>query len=200
MPASSKNGKQLPGGGSELRAAKGAPPATLALTRRNGKAHLQFSVSRVGVLTPQACQQLPVSVSENTPSFTVNTSLRITNGHRAQTINMPATWRCVRNKAGTITKITTVKPTAPAHRPGLASPSTPRTVSTPDRRSATACACTTPAQDMAGAPPARCGTWRRRSMSTPPAGRDAPPRSDARSRPDRWCDGCASYDTGGPER
>ncbi len=115
------NGKQLtgPGGGSELGTAKGAPPATLALTRRNGKPHLQFSVSRIGVVTPQACQQLPASVSETTPSFTVNSSLRITNGRHVRTIRIPATWRCLRNKTGAITKITTVKPTPPAQRPGL---------------------------------------------------------------------------------
>ena len=113
------HGKQLAGGGSELGTAKGAPPATLALTRQHGKPQLQFSVSRIGVVTPQACQQLPASVSETTPSFRVQTSLRLSNGHRTQTISMPATWRCMRNRAGSITKIITVKPTAPAHRPGL---------------------------------------------------------------------------------
>lgn len=113
------HGRQLEGGGTELGTPEGAPPATLALTRQRGNPHLQFSVSRVGVVTPQACQQLPASVSETTPSFRVQISLQLSNGHRTQTITMPATWRCVRNKTGTTTKITTVKPTAPADRRGL---------------------------------------------------------------------------------
>jgi hypothetical protein len=114
------HGKQLANGGKQLGTPRGAPPATLTLDHdHHGHPRLRFSVSRVRVATPPACQELPASVSLSTRPFTVMTSLTLSDGHHTKSIMLPATWRCMRNRAGAITAIRTLKPTAPAHRPGL---------------------------------------------------------------------------------
>jgi hypothetical protein len=114
------HGKQLADGGKQLGTPRGAPPATLTLDHdHHGHPRLRFSVSRIRVATPEACQELPASVSLTTRPFTVMTSLTVSDGHHTKTIMLPATWRCLRNRGGAITAIRTLKPTAPAHRPGL---------------------------------------------------------------------------------
>jgi hypothetical protein len=114
------HGKELAGGGTQLGTARGAPPATLTLDHdHHGHARLRFSVSRVPIVLPQACQELPASDSLTTRPFNVMTSLTLSDGHHTKSISLPASWRCERNRAGAITEIRTLKPTPPAHRPGL---------------------------------------------------------------------------------
>lgn len=114
------HGRQLAGGGRELGSAPGTPPATLVLSHNShGQPTVRFSLSRVGVAVPQACQELPASVSLTTSPFQVTTTLVLSNGHGTRTISLPSTWECVRDRAGTITTMRTIAPTPPAQRPGL---------------------------------------------------------------------------------
>ncbi len=114
------HGTQLAGGGRELGSAPGTPPATLVLSHNShGQPTLRFSLSRVGVAVPQACEELPASVSLSTSPFQVTTTLVLSNGHGTRTISLPSTWECVRDRGGTITTMRTIVPTQPAQRPGL---------------------------------------------------------------------------------
>jgi hypothetical protein len=80
---------------------------------------MKFSLSRVRVAIPEPCQELPASDSLTTPRFQVTTSLKRSDGDKTIAISLPTTWRCVRNRAGTITEMRTITPTLPAQRPGL---------------------------------------------------------------------------------
>ncbi len=108
-------------GGNMLGSPRGTPPMTLALQRpRYGQPRLTLSLSRLGVAVPDACQQLPASVSMATPPFTLQAALQISDGHATHTVSLPAEWRCVRNRGGAVTGLRTVAPPTPARHPGLA--------------------------------------------------------------------------------
>ena len=124
-------GKRGTEGGTVLGSAPGQPPITLALqTPSRRQARLTLSLSRLGVAVPAACQKLPVSIAPTTAPFTLQTSLKLSDGHRTQTVSLPAQWTCVRNRAGGVTRLRTVAPQSPARHPGLALSTTgPRRVS-----------------------------------------------------------------------
>jgi hypothetical protein len=117
-------------GGSVLGSAPGQPPITLTLHHpRDRHARLTLSMSGVGVAVPHACQQLRASISLTTAPFTLETSLALSDGHRTQTVSLPAQWTCARNHAGAVTGLRTVRPPAAAQHPGLAlSVTAPHTV------------------------------------------------------------------------
>ena len=108
------------GGGTMLGSSRSEPPITLAVKRTPDRLpQLTLSLSRLSVAVPYACQQLPASVSLGTQPFTLETSLKLSNGRDTQTLSLPAQWTCVRNRGGTVTGLRTVAPPSPAQHPGL---------------------------------------------------------------------------------
>ena len=108
----------------------GEPPITLSVRRtRHGQAQHSLRLSRIGIAVPDACRQLPASVSLTTQPFTLETSLQLSDGRVTETVSLPAQWTCVRNRGGAVTGLHTVEPPSPAqHRALAVSIAGPRTV------------------------------------------------------------------------
>jgi hypothetical protein len=108
-----------------LSQARSGPSASLSLktkavgfpSTRVTTMHLQLSGLQVAV--PRRCEQLPASVALSSPTFTLNTTVKVSDGHKTMTISRPTQWRCMRNRRGEVTALRTVTPQTVAHRPGL---------------------------------------------------------------------------------
>ena len=108
-------------GSGRLRSPPSSPPITLTLHRTaHRKPRLTLTLSRLGVAVPYACQKLPVSVSRATGRFTLDTSLRISDGRVSYLVSLPTHWTCVRSRTGAITGIRTFTPASPARHRGMA--------------------------------------------------------------------------------
>jgi hypothetical protein len=117
-----------PGGSGEtlLGGTRSGPAASLTLQNHaNGLAAtrtttMRLRLSDVQVAVPEACQQVPASVSMTSPEFMLNTSLKLSNGRSTRTVSVPILWSCDYNNRGSVTELRTVAPQVPTERPGLA--------------------------------------------------------------------------------
>ncbi len=85
-----------------------------------GQLAYDLTLNRVDVGVPAACQQLPASDALATPPFGLDTALRLSDDHATQTISLPAAWRCIRDRAGTISALELIPPRRQPERVGLA--------------------------------------------------------------------------------
>ena len=107
-------------GGTLLGSAAGEPPITLKLHRTpDHKAHVTLTMSRIGVLAPDACNAWPASVSQTTTPFALDTSLQLSDGAGTYSVSLPAEWTCTRSPGGAVSGLRTVAPPAPAQHDGL---------------------------------------------------------------------------------
>lgn len=80
---------------------------------------MDLKLSGVKIAIPTACQQVPASVSLDSPQFTLETSIEVSDSDSTHTVTIPTIWKCVRDDSGNITELRTVKQPVPVQRPGL---------------------------------------------------------------------------------
>jgi hypothetical protein len=85
-----------------------------------GTTTLRLKLSGVDVSLPDACQQVPASTSLASPRFVLDSGLVISDGHRARTLTVPVTYKCVRGRGGAVIGLRAATPRPPQQRPGLA--------------------------------------------------------------------------------
>jgi hypothetical protein len=87
---------------------------------RDGRVALSLGISAPPLRAPRVCRALPAATALDTPSFELESRLRIAHGRTHRVLRVRYSLRCVRDARGNISRLVSVRPRHDPARGGLA--------------------------------------------------------------------------------